>query len=183
MNILLAYGFWAAFGGLLIFAAINDARQYIIPNWVSLTLIALYILYISLAYALVGSDQSLDHGLEHIATALLVTAIFFVLFALGHMGGGDVKLIGAISLWAGPQWVIPFLLITAIAGGLLSFVWLLKHRSKQKRLSSTSRRAALIAHPDGTVKTGIKPALPYGIAIAAGGVSIALMQNLLITAA
>ena len=40
-------------------------------------------------------------------------------FAVGALGGGDVKLLAAVSLFAGPGRLVDFLIITAIAGGLL----------------------------------------------------------------
>jgi prepilin peptidase CpaA len=47
-------------------------------------------------------------------------AIFFPVFALGGMGGGDVKLLGAIGAWLGPASVIWVGLFSGIAGGVLA---------------------------------------------------------------
>jgi prepilin peptidase CpaA len=49
-------------------------------------------------------------------------AIFFPVFALGGMGGGDVKLLGAIGAWLGPASVIWVGLFSGIAGGVLAIV-------------------------------------------------------------
>jgi prepilin peptidase CpaA len=52
----------------------------------------------------------------------LGVAIFFVPFALGGLGAGDVKLLGALGAWVGPADVIWLALYTGIAGGVLAIV-------------------------------------------------------------
>lgn len=47
-------------------------------------------------------------------------AVFFVPFALGGLGGGDVKLLGALGAWLGPAGAIWVGLYTGIAGGVMA---------------------------------------------------------------
>ena len=47
-------------------------------------------------------------------------ALFIPLYALGGMGAGDVKLLGAIGAWLGPMGAVWTGLYGAIAGGLLA---------------------------------------------------------------
>lgn len=57
------------------------------------------------------------------------------LFALGAMGGGDVKLLTALALWVKPFWFLKLLVIMAIAGGILTLVlgaWHVMRRRKHK---------------------------------------------------
>ncbi len=49
-------------------------------------------------------------------------AFFFPLFALGGMGAGDVKLLGALGAWLGPISVIWVALFAGIAGGVMGVV-------------------------------------------------------------
>jgi len=49
-------------------------------------------------------------------------AFFFPLFALGGMGAGDVKLLGALGAWLGPITVIWVALFAGIAGGVMGVV-------------------------------------------------------------
>jgi prepilin peptidase CpaA len=49
-------------------------------------------------------------------------AIFFVPFALGGLGAGDVKLLGALGAWVGPGDVIWLALYAGVAGGVLAVV-------------------------------------------------------------
>ena len=54
-------------------------------------------------------------------------AIFFVPFALGGLGAGDVKLLGAIGAWLGPMNAVWVGLYAGAAGGVLAiFVALTK---------------------------------------------------------
>jgi prepilin peptidase CpaA len=53
---------------------------------------------------------------------LLGVVLFFPFFALGGMGGGDVKLLGAIGAWLGPEAVLHVAFYSAIAGGVLAVV-------------------------------------------------------------
>jgi prepilin peptidase CpaA len=84
-----------------------------------------------------------------------VLALGFMLFSRGLLGGGDVKLMAAISLWAGPDLALPFVFITGIAGGFISLAMI------APRLFV--REGALLAGPP----------VPYGVAVAAGGLYVA----------
>ena len=49
-------------------------------------------------------------------------ALFFPLFALGGLGAGDVKLLGAFGAWLGAGDVIGVALFSALAGAVLAIV-------------------------------------------------------------
>ena len=49
-------------------------------------------------------------------------ALFLPLYALGGMGAGDVKLLGAIGAWLGPMGAVWTGLYGAIAGGVMALV-------------------------------------------------------------
>jgi prepilin peptidase CpaA len=51
---------------------------------------------------------------------LLGVALFFPFFALAGLGGGDVKLLGALGAWLGVGDVISVALFTAIAGAAIA---------------------------------------------------------------
>ena len=53
---------------------------------------------------------------------LIAGGIFFLPFALGGMGAGDVKLLGALGAWFGPANALSLVACTAIAGMVLAFV-------------------------------------------------------------
>ena len=56
---------------------------------------------------------------------LLLAAAFYA----GMMGGGDVKLAGALALWFPPLVTLKFLVLMSIAGGVLTLIVLAWHRS------------------------------------------------------
>ena len=77
----------------------------------------------------------------------LLAAAFFA----GMMGGGDVKLAAALALWFSPASTIKFLILMSIAGGVLTLLILAWHRARKR---------------EG------RPEIPYGVAIAFGGLAI-----------
>ncbi|MDP9128609.1 MAG: prepilin peptidase [Pseudomonadota bacterium] len=142
---------------LLIFAAINDARYYKIPNAVSLGLMALFPVFVLTALRTIEWDQ-------HVMVFGLVLISGFIMF-IGHLAGaGDIKLLAATSLWAGPHLVAVFLIITAIAGGLLALIMAVLTYAR-----NASGKHATIAFA--------KVPIPYGIAIATGGLSTIYMLS------
>jgi prepilin peptidase CpaA len=136
----------AGFAALLVWAALSDARDYLIPNKLPLAIAAL---------APVWWLTTSAAALPAILAGAAVFVLGFVLFARGMMGGGDVKLMSAIALWAGPALVLPFLFATAIVGGVLSLVML------------------PIFRPRGAGATLAQATVPYGVAISAGGLFVA----------
>jgi prepilin peptidase CpaA len=146
----------AALALLLLAAAVGDARRYLIPNWISIAVAALYPLYILL------HPEAVDWA-AGIAVALGLFGFGFVLHLLGVIGGGDVKLLAAAGLWAGPQYLVPLLLIMALSGGVLALVLMIARASRV-------RVRHLRAGP-----TRGHGQLPYGVAIAAGGMTVSVL--------
>lgn len=99
----------------LLTAACFDIASYRIPNVIVL-LVLLGFVVVSLA-----SPVEVD-WFDHV----LAGAIFFVggivFYALGQMGAGDVKLLGAIALWGGFGALVPLLFWIAVAGLLVLLV-------------------------------------------------------------
>jgi prepilin peptidase CpaA len=139
---------------LLAWAAWGDVRRYIIPNRISLLILAAYFPFSVGAAFLPGLYPSVNwfSGLI-VGGAVLLAG--FVLFARGIMGGGDVKLLASTSVWAGPALVFPLLMVTALAGGLVALGVLMA----RGRRAPASGEAPL--------------PLPYGVASAAGGLVVA----------
>jgi prepilin peptidase CpaA len=137
---------------LLIAGMATDLRARIIPNALNLA-IALLALAWWWAEGLSGREM-----LFQLALAGGVFVVFAGLFALGAMGGGDVKLLAAVALWLPPALLLPMLTWMAIGGGILTLVMLAQHRLR--------RRAG-------------RPEVPYGVAIA--GATMLVMANGILT--
>ena len=102
----------AGFAWLMATSAIEDFRRLIIPNGLILGLCLLWPLHVATA-------PMLPLGMAALA-ALCATAVFTagaLLFSRGLIGGGDVKLLAAATLWAGPAGTLTLLLLTALLGG------------------------------------------------------------------
>lgn len=59
-------------------------------------------------------------GVASAAGWIVGLAIFFLPFALGGLGAGDVKLLGAIGAWLGPMNAVWVGLYAGVAGGILA---------------------------------------------------------------
>ena len=145
---------------LILAAALSDARSLTIPNRLCLAIAVLYP-----AWAL-----SVGHPVDWIGALVVATAVLavgFTLFTLRSLGGGDAKLLAAVALWAGPDLIIPFVLLTALAGGGLAVLLWLRHRL------TLIPAAGMILVTPANADFGKQP-MPYGVAIAAGAVYVGL---------
>ena len=141
---------------LMIIAGAGDALSMRIPNWLTL-LIALLFLPMAL---LTGMPWSMI-GI-HILVGACMFAAGFVFFALGLFGGGDAKLLAAAGLWLGWPDLMPFLVMTAFAGGALALcvgIWSAINVTSEINDGSIFRRLG-----------SIKPNVPYGYAFAIGAI-------------
>src|SRR3954468_8322492 len=101
---------------LLLWAAIEDLRTRKIRNWLTFSLAAGGLINSFLATGPHVAPSQAGLGL------LVGVGIPFILFALGALGGGDVKLLAGIGAWIGPFGVIQVFLVAAIVGLLIVLV-------------------------------------------------------------
>ena len=137
---------------LLVVAAVIDVRTFTISNRLNLGVALMAPLYWWSAHLPLWPDIGIQ-----VAIAAGVFALLAVAFYAGMMGGGDVKLAAALALWFSPQSTLRFLVFMSIAGGVLTLVVVGLHRLKKK--------------PG-------KPEVPYGVAIAVGGLLILIQRFL-----
>jgi prepilin peptidase CpaA len=132
---------------LLLIAAWGDYRTRTIANEVNATIALLAIGWWWVSGETLYPDIALRIGL-----ALGLFAIFAGLFMLGMMGGGDVKMIAALALWLPFPALLTMLAVMAIAGGAITLFLMIRRRFRPNE--------------EGPIE------VPYGIAIAAGGLWI-----------
>jgi prepilin peptidase CpaA len=118
---------------LLVWAAVVDVRSRRIPNWLTLSLIATGLFRAAMPDAPVGLGQ----GLAGMGAGFGLT---FILFALGAMGGGDVKMFAGIGAWVGTGRVVEIFAAAALAG-MVIVIW---QAARGGRLASLARGSALI---------------------------------------
>lgn len=102
---------------LLLSCGIEDARDRNIANWKNAAIALGAPIWWWASGLALWPDVALQIGI-----AAAVFALFAGAFALGQMGGGDVKLIGALALWFPWPSLIMLLAVMSIAGGVVTIV-------------------------------------------------------------
>lgn len=139
-------------GATLLAAGVEDARFRNIANGKTLL--------VALAAPLWwwANDASPWPGaVIQIGMATVAFAVFAAAFHVGAMGGGDVKLITALSLWLPPGVFMGMLVVMSLIGGAVTIVMMIERRIKRAK---------------GQIE------VPYGVAIAAAGL-LALREPIL----
>jgi prepilin peptidase CpaA len=157
----------AGFAGLMAVAAFEDLRRLVIPNGLILALCVLWPLHLAIAPQLSLAAGGLATGCA--AAVFLAGAL---LFSRGLIGGGDVKLLTAATLWAGPAATPALFVWTGLLGGLLSLAFLTplgaQLAATRPIVPGSVTAAASAAH---------RVAVPYGVAIAAAAIIVTIPPN------
>jgi len=147
---------------LLIALLVCDLRQRRLPN----RLVALYALMCPFALLAAGTVPAM--WLQHILVACVGFLVLLVLFAVGGMGGGDVKLGTAVLAWVGTQSLLNSLFVIGLTGLALALLGLLADRLAL--LSSATGQGRVRSMWRSTLHAlSAKRGVPYGVALAAGG--------------
>lgn len=149
---LLQYALLIALAIALVIAAISDIRSRKIYNSLNAAIALGAPVFWFASGMAVWPDMAIQLGF-----AILVFAAFAGLFALGMIGGGDVKLLGALALWFAPLDFLQLLLIMAVVGGLIAVAFVV-------------RRMVL--------KPKTQAQLPYGVAITVAALWVMAMTYL-----
>ena len=150
---------WVLSQTSLFVAAVSDFRHRIIPNQLVMLTAAC-----GIAIRLLVDPRSIGWSIG-------IGGVLLIVLGLGAhrlwIGGGDAKLLAAVTLLVPPGGIMALLLVIAIVGGLLSGIYLIAH--------ATARRSALMAVTGaGRVPLVLSRSIPYGVAIFIGAALIAL---------
>lgn len=155
--------------GIAALACGIDLRRRRIPNWLTFGAAIAGLVY----RTYVGGAA----GLTDAATGWFVgAALFFLPFALGGLGAGDVKLLAALGAWFGFSDAIWLALYTGVVGGVIALVVALFRGYLRQALANVGlllthwRVAGLRALPELTIHHGQGPKLAYGVSIFLGTV-------------
>ena len=148
---------------VLAVATYTDLRSRRIPNWLVLPFFG-----IGVAVSLAWHGW---HGLgQSLSGAGLGLLLFGILFLMGGMGAGDVKLCAAIGAWIGPVQTMYALVLTGLAGGAMALAWaagggflgeLFRHAGELAFGAKQERGEAVLTNP-------LRRKMPYAPAIALG---------------
>ena len=127
----------------LVWIAVVDVKTYTISNGINLA-----IALVAPVYWLSAGIPFLPDAGFRVVAAVAVFLLFAIAFYMNAMGGGDVKLAGALALWFPPVATVKLVVITSLAGGVLTLLVAGLHKYPRK---------------EG------RPEVPYGVAIAFGG--------------
>lgn len=153
---LLAVMAGAAAAALMFIAAAWDLARREIPNRASA----------GVALAALPSllGQPLASSLATVAVAAVLFGLGIVAFRFALLGGGDVKLLGAVGLWIPPSELGLFLLVQAFVTLVIAGVMLFRARlGKGGRAGSSPQQSG-------------HDLLPFGVPIAAGGLAVMVAE-------
>ena len=162
MSAILTAGFGFLFCLGMIYGAIRDVLSYTIPNRVSYGLAALFI-----PFAILKLGVPL--AMLHVGLAAAVLLICLVFWKLKWLGGGDVKFLSAVSLWMGPQGLLPFMVL--LSGFSALFVIVLKQLRSRNHIVQASGWPGFIKN---MVQKSQENAVPYGLPITLAGLAVVL---------
>ena len=131
---------------------VYDGVRFIIPNWLNGAFLALFVVW--------GVMNPNTDWLSALTMFIVLFGVGYVLFALGTVGGGDVKLLAVCGLYTG--WSVTGLKLVvymSLLGGALALVLV------ALRLMVPALTARLGIQTIPRVLTVGEPA-PYGVAIA-----------------
>ncbi len=150
------------FAFLISYAIVSDITRLLIPNWVSLCLVFLFCLY----YAVTYPDISLAKSLSAMC---IVFALSAALFHFGLLGGGDVKLLTVLSLWAGPGHIAYFIVLVSVIGSFLGLL-VIKSSYVSDYYPGIAEKNSVLTKLTEWRSRGI---CPYGIAIGSAALIVA----------
>lgn len=151
----LEFMLFLTFPAAMAFAGAMDLFTMTIPNRISIGLIAAF------AVAAVIAPLGWSDIASHLGAGFLMLVLGIGMFSLGWLGGGDAKLLAAAALWFGFDGLVQYLVLVSVAGGALVLAILLYRRITPPHwLARQAWAMRLHAQAGG---------IPYGIALAAGG--------------
>ena len=155
----------AVFTCVMLIAGVLDLRSRRIPNALTVTGAAT-----ALVLRAPMGWEALADGVLGLGLALVLT---FPLFALGALGGGDVKLLAAVGAFMGPVELIGACLLIALLGGALALFEATRKGSLRLAFLNVFYMLGRMVSPvrrqlAPTLTSPAAMAIPYGIPIAVG---------------
>ncbi len=208
MSTLISQTCLLGFAALMLAVAVSDIRTQRIPNYYVLGIILLYPLFVLTA------PKTIDWRAGLVCFGAVLAAGFVLSSVFRLMGAGDAKLLAAGALWTDGKLIVPFLMITAVSGGMFAAYLLLRRYARARSAQGPALADAALGadagvtigdmtmsggdSPEGTSVGASTPeigsnggedgskrtrdrfpmVLPYGAAIAVGGLAIAAMLQM-----
>jgi prepilin peptidase CpaA len=146
---------------LLVYVAVIDIATRLIRNEICLALALL---------GIVSQFANPTQAAQSLVAATILLLLLLVIYQWGRIGGGDVKLLVALAIGLPPTGVIQLLTITALAGGVLALVHLMMRLLPYPRLAPAGSSLVRRVYAIERWRHLRHAPLPYGVAIACGGI-------------
>jgi prepilin peptidase CpaA len=153
---------------LLLYVAMSDIATRVIRNEICLVLALL---------GIVGQFASQMHVTESLVAATILLLLLLIIHQRGWIGGGDVKLLVALAIGLPLMGVIQLLSITALVGGVLALVHLVMRLLPCPKLAPAGSSIVRRVYAVERWRNLRHAPLPYGVAIACGGIWTILSQG------
>ena len=150
---------------ILLISGITDILYARIYNYITFPGI---VMGLALSYHYNGTQGLIASGVG----LLLCTGIFMFLYIWGGIGAGDAKLMMAIGAIAGYRLIFGFILYSAIAGGIMANVAIIKNKVFKKTWQHVGRFFLFLVPKYHLKSEPLKKTdsffIPYGYAISIG---------------
>ena len=153
---------------LLLYVATMDVATRLISNEVCLALALL---------GIAGQLASPMQVAQSLIAATILLLLLLVIHQRGWIGGGDVKLLVALAIGLPLIGVIELLTVTALAGGVLTLVHLMMRLLPYPKLAPAGSSLVRRVYAVERWRHLRRAPLPYGVAIACGGIWTAFNQG------
>jgi len=154
---------------LLLYVAMIDIATRLIRNEICLVLALL---------GIASQFASPMQVTESLIAATILLLLLIITYQRGWIGGGDVKLLVALAIGLPLMGVIQLLTITALAGGVLALVHLMMRLLPYPKLAPAGSSLVRRVYAIERWRNLRHAPLPYGVAIACGGIWTVFSQGL-----
>jgi prepilin peptidase CpaA len=146
---------------VLTIAVYTEIKNNRIPNWLTLCGMA--------SGVLIGFLSGTSAFWSSIGGLAMGFGFLFIFYVFGGVGGGDVKLMGAVGALMGSDLIKPTLFYTAMIGAFLAAIIVVWRKDFWSRLVAGARRVAFWRKPvEGDISPCAPITIPYALAIASG---------------
>jgi prepilin peptidase CpaA len=161
-----SFAWWPTLAVLAV-TTFTDIRSRRIPNWLVLPFMAGGFVVPAWLHGWHGFGESMEgFGLG--------VLIYGILWWMGGMGMGDVKLVAAIGAWIGPSQLLLAMVLTGIVGGFMAVGWAIFGGFLGELFQGTGdlmlswKQRGVAPNPEFALTNPQRRKMPYAPAIAIG---------------
>jgi prepilin peptidase CpaA len=161
-----SFAWWPTLAVLAV-ATFTDIRSRRIPNWLVLP-------YMAAGFVVPAWIQGWHGFVQSMGGFGLGALIYGILWWMGGMGMGDVKLVAAIGAWIGYEQLLFAMVVTGIVGGMMAVGWAIHGGFLGELFHGTGdlmlswKKGGVAPNPEFALANPKRRKIPYAPAIAIG---------------